>query len=123
STLFPYTTLFRSPGPTLVFRMGGLEGPRPGGMIPGSRGCIDFGGGIFGSPLTDQLLQDIRNDPTGVVTITVQIRVQITYRNRQAPTRFRASWLSSNTGPSSAPWPGSAISDASPAISNAAPAR
>ncbi len=43
-----------------------------GGQIPGSAGCVDFGGGIFGSSLTDELLQDIRNDPNGIVPLTVQ---------------------------------------------------
>jgi hypothetical protein len=43
-----------------------------GGSIPGSAGCIDFGGGIFGNALSDELLQDIRNDPNGIVPITVQ---------------------------------------------------
>jgi len=43
-----------------------------GGQIPGSAGCIDFGGGIFGNSLTDELLQDIRNDPNGIVPLTVQ---------------------------------------------------
>ena len=43
-----------------------------GGAIPGSAGCVDFGGGIFGNSLTDELLQDIRNDPDGIVLVTVQ---------------------------------------------------
>ena len=30
------------------------------GAIPGSAGCTDFGGGIFGNSLTDELLQDIQ---------------------------------------------------------------
>ena len=42
-----------------------------GGAIPGSAGCVDFGGGIFGNALTNKLLQDIRFDRTGTVSVNV----------------------------------------------------
>ncbi|MEX2500550.1 MAG: RHS repeat-associated core domain-containing protein [Wenzhouxiangellaceae bacterium] len=42
-----------------------------GGRFPGSAGCIDFGGGIFGNDITDQLLSDLMNDPDGVIPIRV----------------------------------------------------
>jgi RHS repeat-associated protein len=32
-----------------------------GGMLPGSAGCVDVGGGVFGNSLTDRLKNDIRN--------------------------------------------------------------
>ena len=43
-----------------------------GGSLPGSAGCIDFGGGIFGNSQTDQLLRDILNDPDGKVPVIVK---------------------------------------------------
>lgn len=43
-----------------------------GGARPGSAGCIDIGGGIFGNALTEQLKNDILGDPDGVVDLTVQ---------------------------------------------------
>jgi len=43
-----------------------------GGFIPGSAGCIDVGGGVFGSDQTDQLLQDILADPDGNVPVIVK---------------------------------------------------
>ncbi|WP_141257525.1 MULTISPECIES: RHS repeat-associated core domain-containing protein [unclassified Myxococcus] len=42
------------------------------GGRPGSAGCIDVGGGILGSALTDQLQADILADPDGVVTLDVE---------------------------------------------------
>jgi len=42
-----------------------------GGSYPGSAGCIDVGGGIFGNDLTDQLLKDLLNDPDGRVPVNV----------------------------------------------------
>ncbi len=43
-----------------------------GGRFPGSAGCIDFGGGLFGTGVTDQLLRDILNDPDGRVPVIVR---------------------------------------------------
>jgi hypothetical protein len=43
-----------------------------GGRYPGSAGCIDVGGGMFGDSQTDQLLKDILNDPDGQVTVFVK---------------------------------------------------
>lgn len=43
-----------------------------GGMFPGSAGCIDVGGGIFGNSQTDQLREDIMNDPDGQVPLVVR---------------------------------------------------
>lgn len=43
-----------------------------GGFIPGSAGCIDIGGGIFGSELTEQLMNDILGDPDGTVPVSVK---------------------------------------------------
>ena len=43
-----------------------------GGSIRGSAGCIDAGGGVFGSKLTDQLLQDIMRDPDGKIPVNVK---------------------------------------------------
>ncbi len=43
-----------------------------GGPIRGSAGCIDAGGGVFGSKLTDQLLQDIMSDPDGKIPVNVE---------------------------------------------------
>lgn len=42
-----------------------------GGFRPGSAGCIDFGGG-YGTALTDRLLQDLLQDPDGIVPLTVR---------------------------------------------------
>src|SRR5205085_11971092 len=36
-----------------------------GGRRPGSAGCIDVGGGIFGDSVTQRLLRDLRSDPDG----------------------------------------------------------
>jgi len=42
-----------------------------GGSLPGSAGCIDIGGGIFGNDSTDGLLRDILGDPDGNIPVTV----------------------------------------------------
>jgi len=42
-----------------------------GGTAGGSAGCVDFGGGVFGTALTDQLRTDLLNDPDGVVPFYV----------------------------------------------------
>jgi RHS repeat-associated protein len=42
-----------------------------GGQFPGSAGCIDVGGGLFGNAATNQLQSDIAADPDGVVTVVV----------------------------------------------------
>lgn len=42
------------------------------GMFPGSAGCIDVGGGMFGNDLTKQLLRDILGDPDKNVPIHVR---------------------------------------------------
>jgi RHS repeat-associated protein len=42
-----------------------------GGRNRGTAGCIDFGGGIFGNQLTDQFLQDLRDDPDGIVPVRI----------------------------------------------------
>jgi uncharacterized protein RhaS with RHS repeats len=43
-----------------------------GGNFPGSAGCIDVGGGTFGDSQTDQLHDDIMNDPDGKIPLTVK---------------------------------------------------
>jgi len=43
-----------------------------GGSKPGSRGCIDIGGGKYGNKQTDQVLRDLRNDPDGRVPVHVK---------------------------------------------------
>lgn len=43
-----------------------------GGSYPGSAGCIDVGGGVFGNSQTDQLLRDILSDPDGRVPVIVK---------------------------------------------------
>lgn len=42
------------------------------GMFPGSAGCIDVGGGLFGNDLTKQFLRDILNDPDKRVPVLVR---------------------------------------------------
>jgi hypothetical protein len=42
-----------------------------GGLFPGSAGCIDVGGGLFGTSSTQQLINMIRLDPDGIVELTV----------------------------------------------------
>jgi hypothetical protein len=42
------------------------------GMFPGSAGCIDVGGGMFGNDLTKQLLRDILSDPDKRVPVLVR---------------------------------------------------
>lgn len=42
------------------------------GMYPGSAGCIDVGGGMFGNDQTKQLLRDILSDPNKVVPVLVR---------------------------------------------------
>jgi RHS repeat-associated protein len=41
------------------------------GRFPGSAGCIDIGGGLFGNPVTDQVLRDLLSDPDGLVPVEV----------------------------------------------------
>jgi RHS repeat-associated protein len=43
-----------------------------GGRDPGSEGCIDIGGGIFGNSNTDRLLKDLLADPDKIVPIVVR---------------------------------------------------
>jgi RHS repeat-associated protein len=43
-----------------------------GGAFPGSAGCIDTGGGIFGNSDTSQLVNDILGDPDGKVPVHVK---------------------------------------------------
>lgn len=43
-----------------------------GGRKLGSAGCIDIGGKMYGNALTDQLLQDILNDPDGKIQVRVR---------------------------------------------------
>jgi hypothetical protein len=40
-----------------------------GGLFPGSAGCIDVGGGLFGNANTDQLLRDLLSDPDKFVPL------------------------------------------------------
>jgi RHS repeat-associated protein len=42
------------------------------GMFPGSAGCIDAGGGLFGNEQTRRLFEDIANDPDGIVPLTIK---------------------------------------------------
>lgn len=42
------------------------------GMFTGSAGCIDVGGGMFGSDLTNQLFRDILSDPDKRVPVLVR---------------------------------------------------
>jgi hypothetical protein len=42
-----------------------------GGSEEGSAGCIDCGGNLHGNEETDQLKEDIRNDPDGEVEVEV----------------------------------------------------
>lgn len=42
-----------------------------GGAFEGSAGCIDVGGGFFGNSDTERLIQDILNDPDGLVDVIV----------------------------------------------------
>jgi RHS repeat-associated protein len=43
-----------------------------GGAFPGSAGCVDIGGGLFGDPTTDKVLKDILNDPDGKIQFKVR---------------------------------------------------
>ena len=43
-----------------------------GGGLPGSAGCIDVGGGIYGSDITDRLANEIRADSDGIVDVWVR---------------------------------------------------
>lgn len=43
-----------------------------GGDQPGSAGCIDIGGGVTGSAMTDRLLRDIMPDSNGVIRVRVR---------------------------------------------------
>jgi RHS repeat-associated protein len=42
-----------------------------GGVFEGTAGCIDVGGGLFGSSGTERLIQDLLNDPDGLVEVVV----------------------------------------------------
>jgi RHS repeat-associated protein len=42
-----------------------------GGSSPGSAGCVDIGGGVYGNEQTDQVKSDISADPDGTVEVTV----------------------------------------------------
>jgi hypothetical protein len=42
-----------------------------GGDKPGTAGCVDVGGGVWGNNDTRQLISDIRADPDGIVPFTV----------------------------------------------------
>lgn len=42
-----------------------------GGKWPGSAGCIDVGGGIFGNRWTDMILDNLLADPDGIVPVFV----------------------------------------------------
>lgn len=39
---------------------------------PGSRGCIDIGGGKYGNELTNMVLSDIISDPDKIVPLSVK---------------------------------------------------
>jgi hypothetical protein len=41
------------------------------GSLPGSAGCIDAGGGLFGNEQTRRLFEDIKGDPDGTVPVKV----------------------------------------------------
>jgi len=43
-----------------------------GGWQPGSAGCIDVGGGIFGDDITNRLANDISADPDGIIHVRVR---------------------------------------------------
>ncbi|MEI8573349.1 DUF2778 domain-containing protein [Methylomonas sp. LW13] len=43
-----------------------------GGSIKGSAGCVDVGGGVFGNSSTNQLLNDIKKDPDGIIPLIVK---------------------------------------------------
>lgn len=42
-----------------------------GGQFPGSAGCIDIGGGVFGNKLTNQLVEDLLANRNSLVPVTV----------------------------------------------------
>ena len=42
------------------------------GKFPGSAGCIDIGGGILGTDLTDRVKSDLLADPDGIVPLLVK---------------------------------------------------
>lgn len=42
-----------------------------GGREPGSAGCIDIGGGLFGDKDSDRVLKSLKSDPDKKVTLTV----------------------------------------------------
>jgi hypothetical protein len=62
--------LIPAPGTNLLGRSGGFFLHR--GRFSGSAGCMDVGGGVYGSGSTDQLLHDILSDPDGLVDLFVQ---------------------------------------------------
>jgi hypothetical protein len=43
-----------------------------GGETPGSSGCIDTGGGMFGDDVTKLLIRDLQADPDKQVPLVVQ---------------------------------------------------
>lgn len=43
-----------------------------GGFRPGSAGCIDVGGGLFGDSNTNQILNDLLIDPDGKIPLRVR---------------------------------------------------
>ena len=42
-----------------------------GGKSPGSAGCIDIGGGMFGDTETDQVLEALKADADGTIPLEV----------------------------------------------------
>jgi hypothetical protein len=61
--------LHPNPGTDTLGRPGGFY--LHGGQRPGTIGCVDVGGGIYGNDLTDRLRQDILVDPDGKIPFTV----------------------------------------------------
>jgi hypothetical protein len=43
-----------------------------GGWSPGSAGCLDIGGGLFGNDVTNRVLGDLLADPDRRVPVTVR---------------------------------------------------
>jgi len=43
-----------------------------GGRYPGSAGCVDIGGGIYGNDVTRRVLRDLRADPDGRIPLIVK---------------------------------------------------
>lgn len=65
-----------------------------GGSFPGSAGCIDVGGGLLGNSQTDQLMQDILNDPDGSVQVIVNDKMACNSWSNNSCSRL-GSWLCS----------------------------